>query len=211
MASALPWDKIAGGAFGLAAGLASPNPYGGTAYDMPVDKSGVRDIFGNAVSRNEGWASGSKPIQTQGTINRLTSGSLARLGSAAAGAKENATERWAEGGQGPHAGSLDRRLAEIDRSLIDATRQQQAPLLGQMAQREPEFQMQAQQALTGIGENLNAMSYADWQRMEKLKAAKKAAGSPLYRGLAGAMVGLGGNYGGGGGSGGGGGQQAGGG
>lgn len=193
----VPWDKIAGGVLGAAAGATSSSPYGGKPFEGRLfDDKATRDYAGRSLTRAEGWASGDKPIQSQATINRLTSGSRARLGSAAAQAHENANERWIASGEGPASGSLDRRHAEIDRSLIDAQRQQEAPLLGQMAMREPEFQMQAQGMMMPWLQHAEQMSFEDWQRLEQMKAAKQAAGSALHRALAGGAAGFGGNYGG---------------
>lgn len=203
------WTAVAGMGLGALAGATSSAGYKGKAFDMATDAKSREKLAAAGTSRLEGWASGEKPMMSQANMNRLLSGQRSRLASSAAAARARATSRENQrGGIGARSGSLDRRLSEIDRSLIDAERQTAAPLYGQLAMAQPEYAMQAQQMGLQFLQGQEGMAQQDWERMEALKAARVAQGSALHRGLAGAagamggMGGMGGLFGGGGGGGG---------
>lgn len=186
------WDDVLKAGLGAAAGATSSAPYGGTAYKGDMTDDERRDNYGRSISRVEGWADGSQPVQTQATISRLTKGSEADLEGTAAGARQRASERALQLGGGPRGSMLPKRLGEIDRSLLDAKRRLKGPLLANMQAQEPEYRMRAQGMLFPQLNLQEQMDFQDWQRMEEMKAAKKAAGSQLHRTLAGAAGAMGG-------------------
>ena len=184
-------DMIKGG-LGLLAGATSSAPYGGKAFEGMIDADTRRDMAGRSLDRAEGWASGEKPLWSTSTVSRLTKGPEAELEGAATAGRARAGERAIQRGEGPRSKMLDKRLSEIDRSLIDAKRRQKGPLLAQLTMQEPEYRMRSQAMMFPWLQASEAMNFEDWARLEQMKAAKKAAGSQLHRALAGAAGAFGG-------------------
>ncbi len=183
-------DNIIGGGLGLLSGATSSAGYKGKAFGQMTDADTRRDAFGRGLSRTEGWASGEQPLYSDATINQRISGQNARLDAAAGEARNNASERNIQNGMGPRNGGLENRMGEIDRSLLDAKRQQAAPLYAQLAMQEPEYKMRAQSMLFPVLSQQEQIALAEHQRIEELKAARAAQGSQLHRALAGAASGF---------------------
>src|SRR3990167_4886885 len=169
---------------GAAAGATSSAPYGGKPFDGLFDEDTRRDYAGRSLGRAEGWASGENPLWSNATVSRMTKGSEAELEGAATAGRARAGERAIARGEGPRSKMLDKRLTEIDRSLIDAKRRTKGPLLAPLPMQEPEYRARAQAMMFPWLQQSEAMSLEDWVRLEQMKAAKKAAGSQLHRTLA---------------------------
>lgn len=180
------WGSMVGMGLGALAGATSSAGYKGKEFDPMVGKDDRQKYAQGGMSRLEGWASGKQPLAKQANINRLLSGQNKRLDAAGASARARASERAIQRGEGPRSGMLDKRLAEIDRDLIGAKREQAGPLMGQLAMQEPQYRMQAMSQMLPFLQGQEALAFQDHSRMEDLRAGRAAQGSALHRALAGA-------------------------
>lgn len=189
------WGQVAsmvGGGLvgGIIGGTSSPG-YKGQKFEQMLADADRRKYGQSGAKRLEGWASGQKPLMKQADINRLLSGQMGRLDATAKEARTRATERSVGRGEGAHSGAKEASLANIDRALLDAKRQQGSAIHGQLAAQTPAFQLQAQNAQDRNLWNQEQMAYAEHGRLEELAAAREAAGPAWHRALAGMTSGMG--------------------
>lgn len=182
-------DNAIGAGIGALSGATSSAGYRGHAFEPMLDDEERGDYAHSGMSRLEDWSSGSQPMVSQATINRLLSGSMGRLDAEADASRTRATEQSIQYGEGPRGGMRRKQLGKIDRNLLDAKRQTQAPILGQLAMAQPEFQMRAQGMMLPFLSDAERMAYSDHIRMEDLRAARAAQGNQFHRALAGAAAG----------------------
>lgn len=183
--------KLFGGLLGGAVGGTASPGYKGQKYDQMIGSDDRKKYAGSGMSRMEGWASGDVPMMSQADINRGLSGQMGRLDATAETARQRAGERAVSRGEGARSGMLDKRLAEVDRSLLDAKRQTAAPIHAQQAAQKGQMMMSAQGMMNPMLQNAENLGYQDHSRMEKLAGAREAAGSGLHRFLGGFSAGMG--------------------
>jgi len=173
---------------GAAAGATSPGGFDATRFDGALGDDDRSKYASSSMGRLDELASGKAKYNQQGMITRLTSGDRARVEGAADNARARATERSIERGEGGRSGMLDKRLAEIDREQIGATRQTTGPLMAQLAKRAPQLQLQATGQMLPFIQGQDQMAMQDHSRMQEAAAANKAAGSWYSRMFAGAAA-----------------------
>ena len=185
------WNMVAAAGLGGLAGLTAPKPYGGKQFDLSTDQGQRKGFASGAMDFLGGAMRGDKPLVSQASINQMLSGSNARLEGTANAARARAQERSIGRGEvGNRGGMLEASLSGIDRSLLDAKRQQAAPLMGQLAMQQPQYRLQAAQQGLGFLQGQEQMALGEHGRMEGLRAGQAAYGSGLSRFLGGAAAGM---------------------
>lgn len=181
-----------GGGLGLLAGATSSAGYKGKEFGNWLTDSGQEKKH---ASQGLGFLSnamtGRDPMMSQGAINQLLSGQDSRLEATAKAGRARAQERAIGRGEvGNKGGMLEASLAGLDRSLLDAKRQQAAPLYGQLAMQAPSYRMQAAGMMLPFLQGQQGARMGEHNRMEDLRGARAAAGSTLHRALAGGAAGF---------------------
>lgn len=199
-----PWGEVAKAGAGFLGGIFSPSIKKFTPPPQLTDFASRKE-WAAAVQRYwQDMATGKTPLMSQADINRQVSGSYGRLDADARAERQRIMER-SMGTQGRLGGMETASMDELGRSLLGQKRQLEAGVQNTLAQQAPAMRLAYGQANMGfLGNEQNTANQMALQQYQ-VDAARKAQGSPLFRGVMGAAGALGGGGGqqGGGGSGGG--------
>lgn len=179
------------GGLGLLTGATSSAGYKGKEFqNWLTDADQEQDYSRQSLGMLSDVMTGSRPLVSQGDIQQLLSGQDARLEAGAQAGRERAMERNIGRGMGRRSGQLEASLMGIDRALLDAKRQQAAPLMGQLAMQMPNQRMQAAGMMLPFLQGQQGIRMGEHERMEGLRGARAAQGSQLHRALGGMAAGV---------------------